>query len=87
MLKALQTLQKVEAQLHIVQGMINKPGKWEHVPHRELVKELLKEKTPTALHDAESKLGLRYSILLSLPYFDPVVYYYRSYAQSILRYR
>ncbi len=40
--------------------------------HRELVKELLKEKTPTALHDAESKLGLRYSILLSLPYFDPV---------------
>ena len=40
--------------------------------HRELAKELMKEKTPTALHDAESKLGLRYSILLSLPYFNPV---------------
>ena len=40
--------------------------------HRELAKELLKEKTSTALHDAESKAGLRYSILLALPYFNPV---------------
>lgn len=40
--------------------------------HRELAKELMKEKTLTVLHDAESKLGLRYSILLSFPYFDPV---------------
>ena len=42
------------------------------MPHRELAKDLLKEKTPTALHDAESKLGQHYSILLSLQYFDPV---------------
>ena len=33
--------------------------------------------TPTALHDAESK---RYSVLLSLPYFDPVSF-------TVLRYR
>lgn len=40
--------------------------------HREVAKQLLKEKTPTALHEAESKLGLHYSILLLLPYFDLV---------------
>ena len=40
--------------------------------HRQKAKELLKEKTPTALQNAESRIGLRYSILLSLPYFDPV---------------
>lgn len=30
------------------------------------------EGEPTSLHAAESKAGLRYSILLSLPYFNPV---------------
>ena len=40
--------------------------------HRKQAEELKKEKTPTALENAESKAGLRHSILLSLPYFDPV---------------
>ena len=36
------------------------------------MEELLKEQTPTSLQQAESSIGLRYSILLSLPYFDPI---------------
>ena len=40
--------------------------------HRQKAAELLKEKTITSLQQAESTHGLRYSILLSLPYFDPV---------------
>ena len=40
--------------------------------HRSKVVELLKEQTPSALQQAESKIGLRYSVLLSLAYFDPV---------------
>ena len=40
--------------------------------HRSKVVELLKERTPSALQRAESSIGLRYSLLLSLPYFDPV---------------
>ena len=34
--------------------------------------EVFKAVTPTTLRAAESKYGLRYSILLALPYFDPV---------------
>ena len=40
--------------------------------HRERVLEILKETTKTGIAAAEAKLGVRYSILLSLPYFDPV---------------
>ena len=40
--------------------------------HRSKVVKLLKERTPAALQRAESNIGLRYSVLLSLPYFDPV---------------
>ena len=34
--------------------------------------QLLKEQAPSALQRAESNIGLRYSVLLSLPYFNPV---------------
>lgn len=40
--------------------------------HRHLVQEVLKETTKTGISAAESKHGVRYSALLSLPYFDPV---------------
>ena len=40
--------------------------------HRQHVQEVLKETTKTGISAAESKHGVRYSILLSLPYFDPV---------------
>lgn len=40
--------------------------------HRDECKKLALEKTPTALSAAESNCGLRYSILLALPYFDPI---------------
>ena len=43
-----------------------------NVQHRNKVDELLKEQTPTSLQQAGSNSGVRYSILLSLPYFDPV---------------
>ncbi len=42
------------------------------VQHREQSKEILKETTKTGMRKAESKYGLRYSVLLNLPYFDPV---------------
>ena len=40
--------------------------------HRKQCTKLLKEKTKTSLQAAESLYGVRYSILLALPYFDPV---------------
>lgn len=40
--------------------------------HREQCKKLLKETTKTNLQKAESFYGVRYSVLLALPYFDPV---------------
>ena len=40
--------------------------------HRQHVQEIQKEVTKTAIAEAESRFGVRYSILLSLPYFDPV---------------
>ena len=40
--------------------------------HRSEAADLLKERTPASLQRAESNAGLRHSILLSLPYFDPV---------------
>ena len=40
--------------------------------HRQHVQEVLKETTKTGISAAESRYGVRYSILLSLPYFDPV---------------
>ena len=40
--------------------------------HREQCKKLSKETTKTSLQAAESIYGVRYSILLALPYFDPV---------------
>ena len=40
--------------------------------HRQRVEKVLKEVTKTGIQAAESKYGLRYSALLSLPYFDPI---------------
>ena len=40
--------------------------------HRQCCKLLFKEKTSSARLQAESYYGVRYSILLALPYFDPV---------------
>lgn len=40
--------------------------------HRSSVQEVLKETTKAGITAAESRLGVRYSILLRLPYFDPV---------------
>ena len=40
--------------------------------HRSSVQEVLKENTKTGIAGAESRLGVRYSVLLNLPYFDPV---------------
>ena len=42
--------------------------------HRQHVQEVLKETTKTGISAAESKYGVRYSVLLTLPYFDPVRY-------------
>ena len=40
--------------------------------HREDVHKVIQEVTKTKISEAESKYGVRYSVLLSLPYFDPV---------------
>ena len=42
--------------------------------HREDCRTVLKETTKTGVSKCESRLGVRYSVLLSLPYFDPVRY-------------
>ena len=42
--------------------------------HREDCRKLLKETTKSGVRKCESSLGVRYSVLLSLPYFDPVRY-------------
>ena len=42
--------------------------------HRSDVRETLCQKTKTTRHNKESELGCRYSVLLQLPYFDPVRY-------------
>ena len=44
------------------------------IDHRKDCRKLLTENTKTVLSKAKSKLGVRYSTLLSLPYFDPVRY-------------
>lgn len=40
--------------------------------HKSDVKEVLKQTTKTAQQKAESEHGVRYSVLLELPYFDPI---------------
>ena len=40
--------------------------------HHNCVEEIVKEVTKTGLQAAESAYGLRYSVLLALPYFDPI---------------
>ena len=40
--------------------------------HRHQCRELLTKNTHTSLQEAESKYGVRYSILISLPYFNPI---------------
>ena len=40
--------------------------------HNSGLDEIKKEVTKTGLHAAESKYGIRYSVLTALPYFDPV---------------
>ena len=40
--------------------------------HREHCREALKETTKAAIQKTESKYGIRYSVLLVLPYFDPI---------------
>lgn len=42
--------------------------------HREDCRKLLKETNKSGLKKSESRLGVRYSVLLSLPYFDAVRY-------------
>ena len=36
-------------------------------------RQILSEVTKTGMRKAESKFGVRYSLLLNLPYFDPVL--------------
>ena len=40
--------------------------------HTSAIKEVLKQTTKTAQNSAESQYGVRYSVLLELPYFDPI---------------
>ena len=40
--------------------------------HRQQCQAIFREKTKTGIRKMESKYGLRYSVLLNLPYFDPV---------------
>ena len=40
--------------------------------HREQCKEILQKSTKSAVQAAESKYGVRYSVLLSLPYYNPI---------------
>lgn len=40
--------------------------------HRQRVENVCKQVTKTGIQAAESKYGVRYSVLLSLPYFDPI---------------
>lgn len=40
--------------------------------HLQGVKEVLEKTTKTSIESTESKKGARYSILLCLPYFDPI---------------
>lgn len=42
--------------------------------HRLQINELRTHVTKTAIQQAESKYGVRYSALLSLPYFDPITF-------------
>ena len=50
-------------------------GNWQRrdgSAHRHNVDQVAKETTRTGISAAESKYGVRYSILLALPYFDAV---------------
>ena len=50
-------------------------GNWQRrdgVTHRRNVDQVAKETTQTGMSAAESKYGVRYSVLLALPYFDAV---------------
>lgn len=50
---------------------------WEHrtlQQHRNSISEIMKEITKVGVMSSESKHGMRYSILMALPYFDPVRY-------------
>ena len=52
-------------------------GRWPsrmNETHRSHCAKVLSEVTPTAIQKAESGYGVRYSILLALPYFDPVTF-------------
>ena len=40
--------------------------------HRQRVNQILTKVTKTSVRDEESKYGIRYSVLLLLPYFDPI---------------
>ena len=54
-----------------------KPEEWEQrnlEQHRRGLAAISKEVTKTSRMSAESQLGVRYSILLALPYFDPVTF-------------
>ena len=54
-----------------------KPEEWEQrnlEQHRRGLAAISKEVTKTGRMSAESQLGVRYSILLALPYFDPVTF-------------
>ena len=53
-------------------AMIERTGHWETISNRDRVVQLKHERSTSALRKAESSLGVRYSVLLSLPYFDTV---------------
>ena len=42
------------------------------ITHRHYVQEIAKETTKTGISQSESKYGVQFSVLLCLPYFDPV---------------
>ena len=56
-------------ELGIILGMMKKIGR---VTHRCNVDQVAKETTQTGISAAESRYGIRYSVLLALPYFNAV---------------
>ena len=57
----------------------------ENATHHQYALEQRACKTQSAQKEVEQKYGCRYSVLLQLPYFDPVRKCQRSHAQSALR--